>query len=194
MENEQANPAEQVDLRRLAGLLSDGARLKVVAALVLGAGSLGEIREQTKLDDKTVSRSLRQLSHGGIVDDDGEGVLRLKRDLFSLAAKGSLAGKDDSRFAALSRNGRLPRSRPARLSILTRLATLFEPGHRYSEAEVNDRLRRINPDFALLRRCLVDEGLMERSNENAGDHTVVIYRRRQRNNPDPTRGRGLEQE
>ena len=42
------------------------------------------------------------------------------------------------------------------------LAQEFEPGERYPEKEVNRRLRAWHPDFAALRRYLVDEGFMER--------------------------------
>ena len=45
---------------------------------------------------------------------------------------------------------------------LTRLALEFEPGMRYPEREVNQILRRFHPDYAALRRYLVDEGLLSR--------------------------------
>jgi hypothetical protein len=34
----------------------------------------------------------------------------------------------------------------------------------YPEAQVNERLAGLNPDFAALRRYLVEEGLLSRSN------------------------------
>ncbi len=55
---------------------------------------------------------------------------------------------------------------PARLSkrrlVLDWLAQGFEPGRVYPEAVVNRMLGRYHPDFAALRRYLVDEGFMER--------------------------------
>ena len=55
---------------------------------------------------------------------------------------------------------------PARLSkrrlVLDWLAQEFEPGQIYPEAAVNRMLGRFHPDFAALRRYLVDEGFMER--------------------------------
>ena len=39
----------------------------------------------------------------------------------------------------------------------------FEPGVRYSEREVNELLAARHPDTAMLRRYLVDEGLLDRA-------------------------------
>jgi hypothetical protein len=61
--------------------------------------------------------------------------------------------------------GRL-RAMPAkwskRLVVLDYVAQLFEPGVRYSEADVSAMLRALHPDYAMLRRYLVDEGFLER--------------------------------
>ena len=57
------------------------------------------------------------------------------------------------------------RYRPAGRSaewFLHRLAEHFRPAERYPEAQVNDILRRYHQDFAMLRRLLVDEELMQR--------------------------------
>ena len=62
-------------------------------------------------------------------------------------------------------DGRL-RSIPVRhaklLTILRWLVEDFQPGVRYPESEVNRILGRRHPDFATLRRRLVDEELMQR--------------------------------
>jgi hypothetical protein len=60
------------------------------------------------------------------------------------------------RLATMPRRGR------KRRIVLEHLAGWFEPGRRYSEAEVNDRLRVAHPDVAALRRYLVDEELLDR--------------------------------
>lgn len=56
----------------------------------------------------------------------------------------------------------LPVQRSKRLVLLDHVARAFEPGIRYTEAQVNTVLRRFYADHALLRRSLVDEGFMER--------------------------------
>jgi hypothetical protein len=47
--------------------------------------------------------------------------------------------------------------------VLRWLAGHFRPGERYPEAQVNEILGRYHPDFATLRRLLVDEELMQRA-------------------------------
>jgi hypothetical protein len=56
----------------------------------------------------------------------------------------------------------LPAQHKKRLAILRWLVEDFQPGRRYSEAEVNRIISRRHPDFATLRRYLVDEELMQR--------------------------------
>jgi hypothetical protein len=46
--------------------------------------------------------------------------------------------------------------------LLDSIAQSFEPGRRYSEAEVNAILRTLHDDHAALRRYLVDEDFLSR--------------------------------
>jgi hypothetical protein len=48
--------------------------------------------------------------------------------------------------------------------VLDHLSQSFEPGRTYPEAEVNEILGRYHPDFAALRRYLVENGFMTREN------------------------------
>lgn len=65
----------------------------------------------------------------------------------------------------LSEEGRL-RSLPTKhskmLVVLDYLAQKFEPGRTYPETEVNEILSGCHPDYAALRRYLVDNGFMTR--------------------------------
>lgn len=74
---------------------------------------------------------------------------------------------DNSRLLApYFDGGRLrlvPRRRAARLALLDVLASRFEPGRRYPEPTVNAVLSEFHADFCSLRRYLVDEGFMDRS-------------------------------
>jgi len=56
----------------------------------------------------------------------------------------------------------IPVQRKKQVIVLRRLATEFEPGVHYTEKEVNEILKRFHPDFATLRRFLVDNKLMDR--------------------------------
>ena len=84
------------------------------------------------------------------------------------AGGGPPSGRRDRSDLVLRRflvDGRLvaiPAQRGKRLVVLDYLAGLFEPGVRYGEAEVNQALDAYHPDYAALRRYLVDEGFMQR--------------------------------
>jgi len=65
----------------------------------------------------------------------------------------------------LTPDGRLrtiPSKHSKLLVVLDRLAQEFEPGRTYSEAEVNQILDAFHPDYAALRRYLVENGFMTR--------------------------------
>lgn len=56
----------------------------------------------------------------------------------------------------------IPVQRKKRLVVLRWLAEDFQPGRLYPESEVNRIIGRRHPDFAALRRYLIDEELMQR--------------------------------
>jgi hypothetical protein len=58
----------------------------------------------------------------------------------------------------------MPRAGRLRTELLSWLARRFEPGRTYSEAEIRRELEPVYPDYAELRRFLVDERLLERDN------------------------------
>ena len=67
------------------------------------------------------------------------------------------------RFFDGTRLTQIPTQRAKRLVILERLAQEFEPGLRYAEREVSFTLQLWYPDYAALRRYLVDEGFLTRA-------------------------------
>jgi hypothetical protein len=72
----------------------------------------------------------------------------------------------DSRLRGFIGQGRietLPARQSRRLLLLDAIAQAFEPGVRYSERRVSLFLRAIHPDFAALRRYLVDEEFLSRA-------------------------------
>jgi hypothetical protein len=56
----------------------------------------------------------------------------------------------------------IPSKHAKLLVVLDRLAQEFEPGRVYPEPEVNDVLTRFHPDYAALRRYLVENDFMTR--------------------------------
>ena len=56
----------------------------------------------------------------------------------------------------------LPTKRAKMLVVLDHVAQSFEPGQHYPESEVNAILERFHPDYAALRRYLVDDEFLTR--------------------------------
>jgi len=169
--------------RQLVGLLAEPGRLRVVAALALGARSLTEVVRATGLDPRAAAAALRRLESGGLVSSmDGE--LRLDESRFAAAARAEAPprqvedhGVTDPATAAVLRSflrdGRLvqiPAAHGKRRTVLQHIAAVFEPGVRYPERQVNAMLRAWYPDYAALRRYLVDEHLLARE---AGEYWRV---------------------
>jgi hypothetical protein len=138
-----------VDVDGLAGELGVPSR-KVLKA-VGGLREAGLLTGDLTLDRDVLRRVAEALPHAGVVDpsfldgpwsDEEAAVL--------------------SRFFSGTRLTQIPSAAAKRRLVLERLAMEFEPGLRYGEREVNLTLEAFHPDYASLRRYLVDEGLMTR--------------------------------
>lgn len=160
---------------RLVGLLATPARLRVAAAVVLGAATPSEVSAATGLSEAQVAAGLTKLIRGGLITVH-EGQFALDADVFARAARTAATkaepvdyGVSDPKVAAVLHaflvDGRLtsiPASGRKRSIVLEYLVAAFEPGQRYPEAAVNVILASFHSDTAMLRRCLVDEGLLDR--------------------------------
>jgi hypothetical protein len=156
-------------------LLAEPARFKTYAAVALGARSPSDIAEASGLVARDVVRALSALTQQGLVrDEDG---LTADLTVFQTAVRAGLAEPErvpldpdnerDQVLRAFITDGRLagiPSSRRKRRVVLEHLAACFEPGVRYPERAVNAVLRAWHPDYASLRRHLVDEELLGRAN------------------------------
>ncbi|MBS2552419.1 DUF2087 domain-containing protein [Catenulispora sp. NL8] len=164
------NPAQ------LLQALSDSARARVFAWMVLNAGS----------EDATAARCAREL--GGGLHSVAKTIARLV-DMGMLTRDGNTFGPDLSTFRAAAdaldamnpivvaleshpqlspffEHGRLVRSpmTPEGTQTLAAfLASLFEEGRSYTEAEANVLLSQVSADFASLRRLVVDFRLVTRT-------------------------------
>ena len=56
----------------------------------------------------------------------------------------------------------IPTKHAKLLVVLDRLSQEFEPGQTYAESEVNETLLRFHPDYAALRRYLVENQFLTR--------------------------------
>jgi hypothetical protein len=78
----------------------------------------------------------------------------------------ALRDKDAVLRAFLAADGSLksiPTKIRKRLVVLDHVAQEFEPGEKYDESSVNNRLRAYHADVAALRRYLVEEGFLDRA-------------------------------
>ena len=164
-----------MDAATIVGLLADPTRLRVVAALALGATTIEDVARAAGLPLKDVALAARRLGRSGLVRRDGH-RLELLTDSFQAAARAAAESAppperlsddpaEDAVLSAFVRDGRLtsvPAQHSKRLVVLAHLVRVFEPGVRYPEREVNALLAVWHPDVAALRRYLVDEGLLTR--------------------------------
>lgn len=166
---------QDVSPAAVVGLLADGDRLRVVAALALGAATLDDIVGTAGLDARAAGQALARLAAGGLVERDRHGF-RLRQEVLRDAARTAASSPpSDEHEAALPeqarvlkafvRDGRLvaiPAARGKRRVVLELIVQDFEPGVRYAERQVNLMLGKWHADHAALRRYLVDDDLLDR--------------------------------
>jgi hypothetical protein len=172
-----AGPPPIPDAAGIAGLLADDDRRRVVAALVLGASTVAEVRAATGLAARAAATALSRLVDGELVVRGDGGSYLLLGEAFRRAAIAAAPERpepdptgevpeDAARvLRTFLRGGRLtsiPTQRSKKRIVLDRLAQEFEVGSRYSERQVNAILRRFHDDVAALRRYLVDEEFLSR--------------------------------
>ena len=171
--------------RELLALLAEPDRLRAVAAVALGATSLPEVAERTGLEPRAAARALSRLVAGGLLDGEAGKGYWVRTEALPAAASpppGEAEPEEDlgdevlRRFISKGRLLAVPAARGKRLVVLDHLAGLFEPGRRDPEAEVNELLGRYHPDYAMLRRYLVDDGFLDRADEaGPGSRSVKVY-------------------
>ena len=166
-----------LDARAYLSITLDPIRLAVMGHAAVGPVSLEELSEELDEQPRRVAEAIGNLRAVGLLTED----LRLDRgQLRALAASlprdpapdpgivsGALWSQEEqeilNRFISGDRLREIPGSRSKRRVVLERLAMEFEPGIRYAETEVNFALQLWYPDYAALRRYLVDEGFMTRA-------------------------------
>lgn len=165
------------DAREFLRQALDPTRLAVLGGAAAGPVDAEALARGLGVPLRRVKHAIARLLGAGLLAED----LTLDRDaLRAIAAelpraappdaevieKGTWTDEEEEvlrRFFRGSRLAEIPGSRAKRLIVLERLAQEFEPGLRYEEAEVNFILQLRHPDYAALRRYLVDEGLLTRA-------------------------------
>ena len=163
-------------------VLGNESRLKILGLLANQERSVGELAAQLELREPTVSHHLATMKELGLVNVRAEGNTRIywldakfletmSKDILSQAQLAELAPADGANrweqkvlhtFVADGRITQLPSRRKKQLVIMQWVVDQFEYDVRYPEAELNERLKELNEDFASLRRYLIDYKLMAR--------------------------------
>jgi Mn-dependent DtxR family transcriptional regulator len=162
--------------------LAELSRLRILGALASQERTVEELAELLDLKAPTVSHHLARLRALGLVQTRADGVTRWNRlhvaglerlakllatpdVVATLAAdvEGATWERKTLRsFLDGERLREIPARRKQRQVILRWLVEQFEWEREYSEAEVNETLKRRHPDVAYLRRDLIGERLMAR--------------------------------
>lgn len=161
--------------------LCDPNRLRMAALLLDESLTLEEIATRLRLRPADLPRNLAQfeklellLQEGDHYRFDPKALEHLSRTVLAgrrpvVAAHSNDMDADD--FArSVVKNYSLPDGRLKEIplqekklqAILNHVVQVFEPNIRYSEKQVNQALERYHPDFAALRRYLVDHHMIER--------------------------------
>jgi hypothetical protein len=177
MENNQIN--EQV--MNFFKAFTHVKRLKIAGLLVGESLTVTHIAERSGLSPKEAMDHLGYLTHFGYLKSqantytlDSEAFNSLSRQVLqgtsTRAKMEDFEGEDYERkvlkdfIAADGHLTAVPTQQKKRLVVLHHIVQAFEPGVKYPEKQVNEILRRFNPDTASLRRYLVDDGLLTREN------------------------------
>jgi predicted transcriptional regulator len=163
--------------------LSDANRLKIVGLLATQPHNVEQLAEALGLGVSTVSHHLQYLSHAGLVEAKPSGhyyIYSLKTDTLREMAQHLLTQENLPKLSqdvegdgferkvlasfvdAEGRITAIPAQEKKFLVLLRYVRKAFEPGVHYTEKQVNEILLRFNKDTAVLRRSLVDFGLMAR--------------------------------
>ena len=166
-----------LDVRSYLSIVLDPVRLAIVGASVIAPVNAGEIAQQLGIRQRDALEAIGKLKASGLLTAEGSLDHIVLRDIAANLPQmpppdPSVAGGDLwtdeeaqvlARFFSGDRLVEIPGSHAKRRIVLERLAMEFEPGLRYQEPEVNFTLQMWHPDYAALRRYLVDEGFMDRA-------------------------------
>lgn len=180
-------PLEDDYVERLADIfraLADPARLRILGAIAERTRTGSELSEMLNLSPPTISHHIARLAAAGLIattPDAQRRLYSLNTDTLRSLAKSS-AEKDPSTHDVAATDAdreraktirdffkegtlkQIPAQRRKRVFVLQHLMERFAPRTEYSEKTVNEMLKSAHPDFATLRRELVDYGFMTREN------------------------------
>jgi hypothetical protein len=177
-------PEEFEALLNFFKVMGNESRLKIVGLLANRDYTVSEIAAALELKEPTISQHLTMLKQAGLVDVRPSGNFRyysfnnkaliaLSKDIFSREQLASIAENVEESgdryerkvlktFVHNDRITQLPTGEKRIHVIVKWLAAKFESGVQYTEKQVNEIIKQHHPDFATLRRELVDFHYLQR--------------------------------
>ena len=178
------DPTEFQKLLDFFKALANESRLKMIGILANRACSVSDLADLLDVKEPTVSHHLGMLKELGLVSMRADGnthiyslnqdaLIQMNRDLLSSDRITALVENVDERgweakvranFIVDGKLTQIPAQLKKRMSILRWLADQFEFDRRYPEKELNEVIKRYHPDYASLRRYMIETKLMQREN------------------------------
>lgn len=154
----------------------DPVRLAVLGSSVGSPASIDALCKRLDVERRVVAEAIGSLRASGLLTSAGlVDELALREIARSLPPREPGLGTPVSgpwtteeadllgRFFADGRLVEIPTLAHKRKLVLEKIVQEFEPGHRYRERDVNFMIQLIHPDYAAIRRYLVDGGLLARA-------------------------------
>lgn len=152
----------------------DPIRLAILGAAAVDEVDPDRIAAGLGVPRKKVLMQMARLEEAGLLTDGRLDIQRLRAigaQLPDVAAGAEILdgawSHEEARilgsFFEGSRLTQIPSHRAKRMVVLERLAQEFDAGVRYPEKQVSFMLQMFHPDYAALRRYLVDEGFLTRA-------------------------------
>lgn len=163
--------------------LGDRSRLLILNALLSGPQCVEELSTTLGLGASTISFHLHKLVQGGLVatrKDQYYSVYSLRPEIFTMSLRDMIAFDNPHQsqqsirlvqdrqkiidtFFSGGRLVKMPAQKRKRAIVLEYIARLFVPGKEYGEHEVTSIIEPVFPDYCVVRRLLIDDGYMVRS-------------------------------
>jgi len=180
------------DLAQFFKTLADENRLKIVGLVTSREYRVSDLAQEMDLTEPTVSHHVTKLREAGLLNLNQVGTNRYYRlnadrmntmldhaaHLEAIVRKTPQPRPDMSwvddldldeqdrkvlrDYCVGQRLKQIPAKEKKLVAVLRWLATRFEPGKEYTEREVNAIIEQVHPDYATLRRELVDFHFLER--------------------------------
>lgn len=153
------------DWRAVFGALANEQTLRYYAQHVLG--------QDSDLGTERAAKARQNLERAGLIDEKGTVDGQLFGEILATGARKVPREGPQRFFDAEGRIERYPRKHEERLEMLQLVAgKTIDPGQRLNEAELVVRLEEFTQDTALLRRYLVDYGVLGRQSDGSAYHLV----------------------